>query len=349
MLLVGVATGLHAQVEVDTKIDSLSILIGEQTQLEVGVSARKGAVTVWPQWKPQQMLVPGLEVLAVADLDTTDLGDGRVRTGKVLTLTSFDEKLYAIPGIKVKVDGKEYVGNTLALKVLTVDVDTLHPNQFFPPKEVQQNPFDWNEWSTMMWMSFLFLLLVASWVYLYVRLKQNKPIVMPIRIVKRVLPHQKAMKAIDKIKASHLQASDDQKAYYTELTDTLRQYIFERFGFNAMEMTSAEIIEQLRQTGDPTMIQELNDLFRTADLVKFAKYATLLNENDLNLVHAIKFIDQTKREDMPEEERIKPQLSKEDKQQNETRKVIKVLLWVVAAAAVALCGFVVYGVYELLR
>ena len=83
--------------------------------------------------------------------------------------------------------------------------------------------------------------------------------------------------------------------------------------------------------------------------MKFAKYATLLNENDLNLVHAIKFIDQTKREDMPEEERIKPQLSKEDKQQNETRKVIKVLLWVVAAAAVALCGFVVYGVYELLR
>ena len=80
-----------------------------------------------------------------------------------------------------------------------------------------------------------------------------------------------------------------------------------------------------------------------------ADHTSLLNENDLNLVHAIKFIDQTKREDMPEEERIKPQLSKEDKQQNETRKVIKVLLWVVAAAAVALCGFVVYGVYELLR
>ena len=35
-------------------------------------------------------------------------------------------------------------------------------------------------------------------------------------------------------------------------------------------------------------------LFQTADLVKFAKYNTLINENDANLVNAIEFINQTK-------------------------------------------------------
>lgn len=34
----------------------------------------------------------------------------------------------------------------------------------------------------------------------------------------------------------------------------------------------------------------------TADLVKFAKYSTLINENDMNLVNAIEFINQTKQE-----------------------------------------------------
>ena len=36
---------------------------------------------------------------------------------------------------------------------------------------------------------------------------------------------------------------EKQKEYYTRLTTTLREYIEQRFGFRAMEMTSGEIIE----------------------------------------------------------------------------------------------------------
>lgn len=85
-------------------------------------------------------------------------------------------------------------------------------------------------------------------------------------------------------------------------------YIQERFNFNAMEMTSDQIIEHLQQVGDQKMIDELRELFQTADLVKFAKYSTLLNENDLNLVNAVNFIDQTKQEGQNVEERIVPQI-----------------------------------------
>src|SRR3712207_8390301 len=55
--------------------------------------------------------------------------------------TLFRSRLYPLPALKVKVNGRSYDGTTLALKVLTMDVDTLHPNQFFPPKDVQNNPF----------------------------------------------------------------------------------------------------------------------------------------------------------------------------------------------------------------
>ena len=102
-------------------------------------------------------------------------------------------------------------------------------------------------------------------------------------------------------------SAEDSKAYYTRLTDTLRKYIEERYGFNAMEMTSSEIIEKLTATQDEKALSELRHLFLTADLVKFAKYSTLINENDMNLVNAIAFIDQTKLENVPVEETIKPQ------------------------------------------
>lgn len=84
------------------------------------------------------------------------------------------------------------------------------------------------------------LLLIAIGYYLYLRLRDNKPVIAHIKIVKRLLPHQKAMKEIEQIKADKMVSSENQKEYYTKLTDTLRKYIEERYGFSAMEMTSSE-------------------------------------------------------------------------------------------------------------
>ena len=143
-------------------------------------------------------------------------------------------------------------------------------------------------------------------------------------------------------------SSPDQKTYYTELTDTLRQYIEERFGFNAMEMTTTEIIYTLHEKGDKKMIDELKSLFETADLVKFAKYETLINENDKNLVNAINFIDQTKIEGEPTEERIVPKLDEKDRRTQKTRKTIKILLTAIGISVFALLIYIVHQVYLLM-
>ena len=148
-------------------------------------------------------------------------------------------------------------------------------------------------------------------------------------------------------KAAHLSTSEDQKTYYTQLTDTIRQYINERFGFNAMEMTSSEIIDRLQHTGDQKMIDELKELFQTADLVKFAKYSTLINENDLNLVNAINFIDQTKIEGEETTEKIVPKLSEEDKRSRHARVTIKSLIYVILAIVIALLVYVLIRVTQL--
>ena len=93
------------------------------------------------------------------------------------------------------------------------------------------------------------------------------------------------------------------------MTDALRQYIKERFGFNAMEMTSTEIIDKLLETNDKEALSDLRVLFQTADLVKFAKHNPLMNENDANLINAIDFINETKEK---EDENAKPQPTEKD-------------------------------------
>jgi hypothetical protein len=263
-------------------------------------------------------------------------------------MTSFDDTLYYLPPMEVKIDGKPYQSKSLALKVLTIEVDTLHAEQFFGPKDVQNNPFQWSDWSLPFWLSVLMLVLLAVGYYLYLRLRDNKPIISHIRIVKRLLPHQKAMKEIEQIKADKMVTSENSKEYYTKLTDTLRKYIEERYGFSAMEMTSSEIIERLTSAQDQKALDELRQLFTTADLVKFAKYSTLINENDANLVNAIEFINQTKLENVPVEETVKPQLSEEDQRSQKTRRMLKTVISVIGVISLAIFGYVVYTLYMLL-
>lgn len=337
-----------AQVHVETSIDSVAILIGQQTQLQLKVTAPRGSRIVFPTFKPTQYLVPGLEVLSSEVSDSAQTDGDLIEITRSYTLTSFDEALYPIKGLSVKVNGKPYPAPTAALKVLTIDVDTLHPNQFFPPKDVQDNPFLWAEWRPLIWLSIVFVLLLLTGFYMLVRLRQHKPIIAHLRIVKHIPAHQKALTAIEKIKQDRLVGSEDQKLYYTQLTDTIRQYIRERFGFNAMEMTSSEIIARLQNEGDRKMIDELTELFTTADLVKFAKYSTLINENDLNLVNAVNFIDQTKTDQKPTEEVVKPQLSTADEQAQRSRKMIKAALWAIAATATAIIVYLTYQVISII-
>ena len=329
-----------AQSGVEVNIDPIEMMIGEQAQVTVTVQAPEGAKVEMPTFQPRQQIVAGVEVIATQRTDDRTL---------LLTLTSFDGNLYYLPPFKVKVNGKTVESKSLALKVVEVEVDTTKLDKFFGPKDVQDNPFQWSDWKLSFWLSILILVLWAVAYYLYLRLRDNKPIIARIKIVKRLLPHQKAMKEIEQIKADKMVASEDQKEYYTKLTDTLRKYIEERYGFSAMEMTSSEIIARLTSSGDQQSLDELRRLFMTADLVKFAKYSTMINENDANLVNAIDFINQTKQENQPTEEVIKPQLSEEDQRSQKTRRVLKCIIWTVCTISILLFCLVVYSVYQLLN
>ena len=348
LLLLGLFVPVFAQVSVESRIDSVQILIGEQTNLILEVTANKGARVRFPHFKPSQYITPGVEVLETLSADTSDLDNNMVRISKKYVLTSFDEKLYYIPPVAVNVDGKTFKSRNLALKVLTVPVDTLHPDNFYPPKGVQDNPFFWSDWNFAFWMSLLCVVAMVASYYLWTRLKENKPVLVRVRIIKKIPPHQRALDEIERLKDERMSASDDQKSYYTLLTDVIRKYIKERFGFNAMEMTSSEIIEQLRNTGDERMTNELKELFMTADLVKFAKYSTLMNENDANLVNAIEFINTTKQDVQPTEEKVKPELTDNDKKSMRSRTALKVSIAVCVLVSVVLICWVAYNVYLLI-
>lgn len=68
----------------------------------------------------------------------------------------------------------------------------------------------------------------------------------------------------------------------------------------------------------------------------------------MNLVNAIAFIDQTKLENVPVEETIKPQLTEEDQRSQKARRVLKTVITLLGIASALLLAYVVYTLYLLL-
>jgi hypothetical protein len=330
--MMALALPMHAQeVTVDAKIDSLELLIGEQAKVTLEVSLDANRRLQMPLLK--DTLVTGVEIVDVAKPDTQMLNAGkRMLVKQEYTVTSFDSALYYLPPFQVKVDDKVFLSKSLALKVYSVPVDTLHPEQFFGPKEIHAVPLTWDDVKALVGLIVLLLAMGALATFLTVRYRNNKPIIRRVKVEPKLLPHQQALKEIEEIKANRTLQANDPKAYYTALTEALRRYMVERFGFDAMEMTSTEIIEHLQHT-DSQSISELKELFTTADLVKFAKHAPMMNENDMNLMNAMDFINRTKVEPDPNAKPEPTEITVEEKRSRQGKMAL--------AGSIALVGVVI--------
>ena len=336
-----------AQVTVDASIDTLLIRVGEQTKLHLQVSMDAGASCDFPQFA--DTIVAGVECLEESKPVTTELNGGkRLLVSKDYTVTSFDSGHYYLPPLEVLVDQKPYQSRqSLSLKVFSVDVNLSKPNEFFGPKDIMNAPVVWEDWALVFWLSILLIPIIGICLYLIIRYRDNKPIIRHIKVTPKLPPHQKAMNEIKAIKSEKVWTPEDSKEYYTKLTDTLRNYIKERYGFNAMEMTSSEIIEHLTNEPDDQAMDELRELFQTSDLVKFAKYNALINENDRNLVNAVEFINKTKVEVDPAELNKKQELTVEEKRSRSVKLSLLGGIVILSLLSISILIYIGVTLYEL--
>ena len=94
-----------------------------------------------------------------------------------------------------------------------------------------------------------------------------------------------------------------QKAFYSGITDILKNYIDRRFGIDAPEMTTIELFEELKgcEGVTPQMYESLKKLFERADYVKFAKYVADDEENAQALPLSVNFVTSTYQAQIEEE------------------------------------------------
>lgn len=283
---------------IDVAIDSAAILIGEQTTLHLTVTSDNGrSVQIVI---PNDTLMAGVEVLNLSKPDSTVIENNRLLIKQDILITSFDSSLYLLPPLKV-IDGTDTVySNQVALKVTPIPVNADKPEEFNDIKEIWKPPFVLADYYPIIYGVLFALFLICVVGYIIQRIRSKKSLIPFKKEEPKLPPYEQAIKELDEIKQQKLWQQGRNKEYYTLITDTLRKYIVDRFGVNAMEMTSGEILDILKEEeGVKTVYANLKQILQLSDYVKFAKMQPLPDENDQSMKYAYLFVDQTKRVEIP--------------------------------------------------
>ena len=310
ILLISIA--VKSQVEVHAVLDSNKIRIGEQTRLDIyltyDASVQKNLNIQWPQIS--DTLKKEIEVLNITKIDTTIPDKARpnfIQQRIQLTITSFDSGYYVIPPFEFVLNNdtaNKIQTEVLLLEVRSVPTDT-SASKLKDIKEPFNEPFDWKWYLPYAYVILAILAGIIIIVLIARRIAKNKPVeVIPEK--PKVPAHITAFEALEKIKEEAIWKENKIKEYYSEITDTIRLYIEERFQINALELTSDEIIHVFKsQVIDSESKAKLYQILTLSDFVKFAKQIPIEAEHTLTLNNAFDFVKGTLREENNEVEKSK--------------------------------------------
>lgn len=294
-LLLPAAT--HAgNTSITVKLDSTHMLMGKTTTLHVDITQDRNVNGLLLNVLGDT-LNSMVEIADKGKGDTTSLDNNRLQIKRDIVLQAFDPGTYQLPALLYVVGNDTLRSNRLTLTVDSIKVDTngkikdYKPTAEVPFKLLDLIPdFISNWW----WAWLLGLALIAFGAYAYN--KWYKKGINPLKpIKKRLPPYEEAMQALNNLKSRNLWQNGQEKEYYTELTDILRVYIDRRFGINAVEMTSTQIMEKIRQNEEAHIANDqLNNVLEIADFVKFANMHTLADDNEISFQRAINFVEQTR-------------------------------------------------------
>ena len=298
-IMLSAATTMKAQqpVVVEAAMDSSVLWMGEQTLIHLSLTQDAGVTVIPPQIESPGVLTEGVEVVDLSQPDTTRLNNNRLQIKQEVLVTSFDSGFYYIPPFKYVIEEDTFATESLSLKIVPVDVpEEATAADVKDIKNVVAPPFVlWDFVPAWLLILIVAVVLIVVAVYFVARYYKQRKVEAAIPPEKRIPPYELAMQELKQLRESKLWQQGQEKQYYTRLVDILREYIDSRFGINAMEMTSSQILAALQRNKDTKEVNKyLNEILSMADFVKFAKMRPMPDDNERVMHRAVDFVELTR-------------------------------------------------------
>ncbi|MCU0348711.1 MAG: hypothetical protein MUC59_17360 [Saprospiraceae bacterium] len=282
---------MAAQVTGKAIVDSTHMLIGDQMRLRIELSADKDAVL-----EPLDLSVVSadstFEILNESRWDTVGTTGDKLRLQKNLLFIAWDSGLHRMPPLPIayKLGMRTDTFFTLDIPI-QVDLPKLD-TALVDIKPIIEEPIKLEDYIWYIIGVAALVMLLAVVRYLRKRKKLPPP---PPPPSAPLLPHELALRQLDELERQELWQRGEVKGYHSSLTFIVREYLENRYGIQALEQTTDEILQQLRKGDfDVSLSQKLGDVLQTADLVKFAKAMPTAEFHEQAMATARAFILETK-------------------------------------------------------
>ena len=282
--------GLNAQnVEVEGKVNDTKVQVGKPFTLDLSLKVPYGWFVEWNDFAIDT-LSEQLDIIKRSEVERTADADSNVIVKQQLTLMTFDTGQIQVPAVGLTYaksfddpDRLKAYTDPINLYSTTITVDTTMA--YKPIVEPIAAPVQMKE--VFPWiLAVLLLALVVSGIW-YWRKHRKTKVDADGNIVRGpvIPPYDKAVGDLENLRQQKLWQSGKVKEYFSSLTDIAREYIEGQFGVNAVEMTTDDILEEVKPLHfSQETFNKLKETMEVADLVKFAKYsaANLESENAMN-------------------------------------------------------------------
>ncbi len=249
--------------KVKAQIETSQIRIGEQFSLRISVNEIDNVIL-------PKLVLKGLEVIDSVKVDT--LSNMLIQK---YVLTGFDSGAYYIPQQQVFIRNQAYLTDSLLVNVATVAIDTTKVKKY-PIKTIKAEPYTFDDFKIYTYLLLAALAIIGFWIYWFVirkrKTEEDKP------TYKILPPYDEAIFKLNELDEKLLWQNNKVKEYYSELTEIVRGYIERELKVPALEKTTDEIVEMLKDFNEAQTIntsketiKKLKELLQEADLVKFAK------------------------------------------------------------------------------
>lgn len=303
LFITGATVVKAANVTISAKLDSVNVLMGNLNTLHLEVVENKGVkgrLSIFQEIDKARgyATVCGDSVELGTDYktDTTELGSGKIQINYSIPVQAFDSGTYTLPKFVYYAGQDSAVSNSLTFNIYPVNVTADDEIAGFAPvAEPDGKKFydflpDWLLDFWWLWLIVFLAICAFLWAMRNYKQKGGLPFVSPKELPK---PWEVALGSLQRLKARKLWEQGMEKEYFTELTDILREYLFARFGINAMEMTTRQIMDKIYESDLRDKKDYVKQILNIADFVKFAKVRPLPADSIAAYDNAVKFVEET--------------------------------------------------------
>ena len=293
------ATGLKAQnVEVEGKVNDTKVQVGKPFTLDLSLKVPYGWFVEWNDFAIDT-LSEQIDIIKRGNVERTADADSNVIVKQQLTLMTFDTGQIQLPAVGLTYAQSfddpmrlQAFTEPIDLYATTMVVDTLQP--YKPIVEPIAAPIQMKE--VFPWLLAVLLLALAVFGVWYWRKHRKTKVDAEGNIIRGpvIPPYDKAVGDLKRLREEKMWQSGKVKEYFSSLTDIAREYIEGQFGVNAVEMTTDDILNEIKPLHfKKETYDKLKDTMEVADLVKFAKYSATTFESDTALTSMTEFVNES--------------------------------------------------------